>query len=88
MPGKTRKATFNINEDVLAAMDSAMAKGAAPTKNALVERALVKELKEIERQARKARWEQGAKDPLLMKDIKDIEESFMGADAETARRIV
>lgn len=87
MPGKTKKATFNINEDVLAAMDSAMAQGAASSKNALVERALVKELKEIDRQARKIRWQQAAKDPLLIRDIEDVGASFGEADAETARRI-
>jgi len=47
MSGKTKKATFNLPPDVLAELDKAMAEGVAPSKNVLVERALVKELKEL-----------------------------------------
>jgi hypothetical protein len=87
MSEKTKKATFNLSPGVLAELDKAMAEGAAPSKNALVERALVKEMKELQRLARKARWEQGAMDPALLKDLSENEEAFKSADAETARRI-
>ena len=87
MSEKTKKATFNLHPDVLAALDKAMAEGGAPSKNVLVERALVKELKELRRRARKARWEEGAKDPALLKDISETEIAFQSADAETAGRI-
>jgi hypothetical protein len=52
-----------------------------------MERALAKEMKELQRLARKARWEQGARDPALLKDIAEIEVAFRSADAETARKI-
>ena len=84
MSEKTKKATFNLHPDVLAELDKAMAEGVAPSKNVLVERALVKELKELRRRARKARWEEGAKDPALLKDISQIELAFQSADTETA----
>jgi len=87
MRGKTKKATFSLHPDVLAALDEVMVRGAAPSKNALVERALVKELKELKRQMRQAQWREGANDPLLLKDISEIEATFQSADAETARRI-
>ena len=87
MSGKTKKATFNLPPDVLTAMDEAMAEGAAPSKNALVERALVRELDELRRRARKLRWEEGAKDPALLKDISEVEVAFQSADAETAGRM-
>ncbi len=87
MRGKTKKATFSLHPDVLAALDEATARGAAPSKNILVERALLKELKELQRQMRQAQWREGAKDPLLLKDIFEIEATFKSADAETARRI-
>lgn len=87
MRGKTKKATFNLHTDVLAALDEAMAQGIAPSKNALVEQALVKELNELRRQARQALWQEGAKDPLLVKDIEEVEAAFRSADAETAGRI-
>ena len=86
MSEKTKKATFNLHPNVLAALDKAMAEGVAPSKNVLVEQALVKELREIRRQARQARWE-GAKDPALLKDISEIEVAFQSADVETAGRI-
>lgn len=87
MRGKTKKATFNLHTDVLAALDQAMAQGIAPSKNALVEQALVKELNELRRQARQALWLEGTKDPLLLKDIEEVEAAFRSADAETAGRI-
>ena len=87
MSGKTKKATFNLHPDVLAALDEAMAGGVAPSKNALVERALVRELKELRRQARQARWEEGAKDPVLLKDISEVDIAFQSADVETVGRL-
>jgi len=85
---KTKKATFNLHPDVLIALNQAMSRGAAPSKNALVERALIKELKELQRQNRKSRWEEGSKDPLLLKDLEETETAFHTADAETARKVV
>jgi len=87
MGEKTKKATFNLHPDVLVALDKAMAGGAAPSKNVLVERALVKELKDVRRQARQAQWEEGAKDPVLLRDISEVEVAFLSADAETAGKI-
>jgi len=66
MRGKTKKATFSLHTDVLAALDEAMSKGIAPSKNALVEQALLKELKELQRQARQRAWQEGANDALLL----------------------
>ena len=87
MSQKTKKATFNLSPEILDELDKAMVNGVAPTKNALVERALAKELRELKRQARKARWEEGAKDIALLKDISEIEVAFQSADAETAGSI-
>lgn len=87
MRRKTKKATFNLHTDVLAALDEVMARGMAPSKNALVEQALNKELKELQRQTRQRLWQEGAKDTLLLKDVEDIEAAFRTADAESARRI-
>jgi hypothetical protein len=88
MSAKTKKATFNLHPNALIVLNQAMAKGAAPSKNALVERALIKELKEQQRQSRKSKWEEGTKDPWLLKDLEETETSFQTADAETARKIV
>jgi hypothetical protein len=87
MRGKTRKATFSLHTDVLTALDETIARGFVSSKNALVEQALIKELKEIRRQERQRLWQEGAKDSLFLKDIGDVETAFKTADAETARRI-
>ena len=87
MRGKTKKATFNLHTDVLIALDEVMARGIAPSKNALVEQALRKELNELRRQARQSLWQEGAKDKLLLKDVKEAEAAFRAADAETAEGI-
>ena len=87
MREKTKKATFNLPTDLLESLDEILASGMVSSKNALVEQALIKELNELKRQSRRKQWQEGAKDPLLMKDIEDIDRSFHIADAETARRI-
>jgi hypothetical protein len=83
MKTKSRKATFNLHVDILEALDEVMSHGAAPSKNALVEQALLKELKDLKRQARRTLWQKAAKDPLFVRDIKEIEDDFRYADAET-----
>jgi metal-responsive CopG/Arc/MetJ family transcriptional regulator len=87
MREKTKKATFNLPTDLLESLDEIMASGMVSSKNALVEQALIKELNELKRQSRRKQWQEGAKDPLLIKDIEDIDRAFQSADAETARRI-
>ncbi len=87
MREKTRKATFNLHPEVLAEIDQAMASGMDSSKNALVERAIIKELKELRKLSRKKQWQEGAKDPALLKDIADVAESFRFADGESGRRL-
>ena len=83
----TRKATFSLPEDVLRAVGEAVSRGAAPSKNALVERALARELREIRRQVRRHRWEEASRDPLFLQDVADVGREFQSADAQTARSI-
>ncbi|TAK26032.1 MAG: hypothetical protein EPO26_01425 [Chloroflexota bacterium] len=87
MAVQTRKATFNLPTTLLTALGDAVAKGAAPSKNALVERALTRELREARRLERRARWSEAARDPLFTRDLAEIEAAFASADAETARQI-
>jgi len=83
MREKTKKATFNLRTDILTELDKAVAQGEATSKNALVEKALIKELDDIKRENRKKLWQEAAKDPLFLKDIKEVEAEFQSADAET-----
>jgi hypothetical protein len=84
MGGKSKKATFSLHEDVLTALSEVVARGAAPSKNALVDRALRRELNELQRQLAAAAWREAAQDPLFMRDLGEIEDAFIDADAETA----
>jgi len=87
MREKTKKATFNLHITVLDAMDEVMARGMAASKNALVEQALIKEVKELRRQQRKTLWQEAARDALFLSDIKQVEHDFRYADAETAGKM-
>ena len=87
MRRSTKKATFSLDTQVLAALDDAMARGLAPSKNSLVEQALRNELRELHKKARRKLWEEGSQDSLLLNDIQDVEAEFRTPDAETALRI-
>ncbi len=76
-----RKATFSLPEEVLAAVDEAVAAGAARNKNQLVEQALINEVQHWLRQERKRRWVEAVSDPLFLKDVQDAEDDFAGAEA-------
>ncbi len=84
MGGRARKATFALHEEVLAGIDEAVARGAAPSKNAFVEQAVVRELREQRRRERQARWEAASRDPLFLRDLQDVQRDFDSADSETA----
>ena len=77
------KATFALPDQTLMAISEAVAQGAAPSKNALVQRALNRELREWRRQLLRARWEEAMADPMFLKDVEEIEEQFRSAGAET-----
>ena len=84
MAARTRKATFALDRSVLEALDEAVAAGAAPSKNALVEQALRAELRAVRHAVERRRWQDAAQDPSFMKDIAEIEAEFEHADAESA----
>lgn len=87
MPTKTKKATFSINVGVLASLDDVIAKGKSRSKNAFVEEAIKKELREIKRKERREGWIAAMKDPLFLEDIKEIEDHYRQADSEAMARI-
>lgn len=86
MREKTKKATFNLPTYILDALDEIMAQGIVPSKNALVEKALMKEVKELKRQQRRALWSKAINDPLFIRDIEKTEEDFKYADADNEVR--
>ena len=87
MRAKTKKATFNLQVDTLENLEKAVNGGMYSSKNALVEQALRKELKELHRQARQKSWQEAARDPDLIKDIADSEVDFEYADFENIGQV-
>ncbi len=85
---KTRKATFSLHSDVLEKLDEAMTHGDERSKNELVERALIKELKELQRRKRQKEWQKAVTDPLFVRDMEDITSAFETADDEASRRLL
>jgi metal-responsive CopG/Arc/MetJ family transcriptional regulator len=85
---RARKATFSLQCEVLAALDEVVAQGAAPSKNAFVERAVRRELQAFKREQRSQLWQEALRDPLFLRDLEETEEAFRTADAESAHRMV
>ena len=79
-PGK--KATFSLRNGTLAQLDALVARGAAPSKNALVERALVREFEALRRAERAQAWERASKDVLLLRDVEDVDRAFGPGDVD------
>jgi len=84
---RTRKATFNLSEQILRSLDDAVTKGAAPSKNAFVEHAISEALRAARQAEVRGAWAEASRDPLFRRDIEDAEREFESADAETAREI-
>lgn len=87
MAVESKKATFLLSREVLSALDEFVADGAAPSKNALVERALRHEIKALKRERRRRLLDEAARHPLFLKDLDDVERDFMYVDAESASMI-
>jgi len=86
-PVRSQKRTFSLSGGLISALDQMVAEGFAPSKNALVERALINELRQFRRQQRATAWKAAAKDPKFMREVAILEEEFRSADQETLRRV-
>ena len=80
MAAPTKKVTFSLRADVLAALDDVVTSGSAPSKSAFVDRALRNELRNVRRQMRRAHWEEASRDPLFRQDLEELAAAFGSAD--------
>lgn len=71
-----RKAGWQVRQSVADAVRDAVEKGAADSQNAFVERALVRELKELRRQRVYAAYAQAAADPMFTEDMHSTTAAF------------
>jgi hypothetical protein len=71
-----RKVGWQVRQSVADAVRDAVARGAADSQNAFVERALIRELKELRRQRVYAAYAEAAEDPLFREDMREATAAF------------
>jgi metal-responsive CopG/Arc/MetJ family transcriptional regulator len=86
LPVKSQKRTFSLRESLIRAIDEMVENGAAPSKNALVEQAVLREFQEYRRKRRAERWRAAANDPAFMKEVHSLEAALWPADQEALRQ--
>ncbi len=77
-----RKTGWQVRESVATAVKAAVAGGAAESQNAFVERALLRELKELRRQRAYDAYAAAAADPLFMQDMRSTTAAYEVATAD------
>lgn len=82
-----RKVTFSLPEDLLSEIREVVDEGIFPSQNVVVREALRNELKRSRTQRLRQEFQEAARDPLFLKDLKETEAAFRTADGETARMI-
>jgi hypothetical protein len=75
-PDPLRKTGWQVRQSVAEAVKEAVEGGAAESQNAFVERALIRELKELRRQRIYAAYAQAAADPVFMEEMRSTTTAF------------
>lgn len=75
-PDPLRKAGWQVRQSVAEAVKQAVAEGAAESQNAFVERALIRELKELRRRRVYDAYAQAAADPVFREDMRATTAAF------------
>lgn len=86
VPTRAQKRTFSLRDSLIRALDQMVSEGYAPSKNALVERAIKQQFVEFRQARRASMWQAAARDPQFLGDISQIERQFSRADEETLRQ--
>ncbi len=71
-----RKTGWQVHHSVAEAVKQAVEQGAAESQNAFVERALIRELKELRRQRVYEAYAQASADPVFMADMRSTTAAF------------
>lgn len=80
-----KKATFVIDEHVISEAKEIVEKGVFRSMNAFVESALRDEIEKIKREQIRNAINDASRDPLFLKDLREIEEDFRYSDIEEGR---
>lgn len=81
-----KKATFVLDEQVMAEAKEIVGKGLFKSMNVFVETAIKDEVEKIKRERIRTAIRAAAKDPLFLEDIKEIEKDFEYADFEVSEK--
>jgi hypothetical protein len=71
-----RKPGWQVRQSLAEAVKEAVEEGAAESQNAFIERALIRELKEIRRQRACDAYARAAADPAFVEDMRKIAQAF------------
>jgi hypothetical protein len=71
-----RKTGWQVRSSVADAVKHAVEAGAAESQNAFVERALIRELRELRRRRVYQAYAQASADPSFMKEMREVTEAF------------
>jgi hypothetical protein len=77
-----RKTGYQLRQSVIDAVKAAVEQGAAESQNAFVERAVVRELRELRRQRVYAAYAEAAADPEFLADMQAVTEALDPAAGE------
>jgi Arc/MetJ-type ribon-helix-helix transcriptional regulator len=77
------KRTYNLDPALVSAIKQAVDAGEAPSQDALVEKALQRELRRLRNKRHAALWAASLKDTEFQAELRDIEREFAKADLET-----
>lgn len=81
-----KKATFVLDEQIMAEAKEIVEKGSFKSMNAFVEYAIKDEIEKIKKKRIKEAIIEASKDPQFISDIKEIERDFQSADFEVEGR--
>ena len=71
-----RKTGWQVRSSVADAVKQAVEEGAAESQNAFVERALIRELRELRRRRVYQSYAKASADPIFMKEMREVTEAF------------
>lgn len=81
-----KKATFVLDEQIMAEAKEIVGKGFFKSMNVFVETAVKDEIEKIKKEQIRTAIRAAARDPLFLADIKEIEKDFEYADFEVSEK--
>ena len=71
-----QKTGYQLRRSIVLAVRDAVQDGAAESQNTFVERALIRELQELRKEKLEAAYEEAARDPAFMREMRDLDTAW------------